>query len=324
MNINQLLLKAQMTLRKCRSSSAEVLKHIPGTLKEVEPAKDLCTPKGHPKALVVHWVASLDDSFFDSGGTTITKRSIASAVARVYDVLGWHAPAVLIVKILIRELWQIHLGWDDEVPESIAKEWNRWKNELTLLNNYPILRCQFNNSKEVHGWEVHGFSDASQKAYACSIYIRAVYSDASITTSLITAKTKVAPMRSVTIPKREFCVAHLLAQVLSHVCELLKLREDCVYAWSDSSVTLAWIQTPPQRLKSFVANRVAEIIQQLPPNRWRYVPTSSNTIEGMFPEELYMWNCGGKVLHGWCKLHISGQNHYQENYLQCLSFVPQS
>ena len=77
---------------------------------------------------------------------------------------------------------------------------------------------------------------------------------------------------------------------MSHVCELLKPREDCVYAWSDSIITLAWIQTPPQRLKPFVANRVAEIIQQLPPNRWRYVPTSSNPADvssrGMFPEEL--------------------------------------
>ena len=82
------------------------------------------------------------------------KRSNASAVARVYDALGWHAPAVLIVKILLRELWQLHLVWDDEVPENIAKELNCWRNELPLLNNYPIQRCQFNTSKEVHSWEI--------------------------------------------------------------------------------------------------------------------------------------------------------------------------
>ena len=147
----QLLMKAQMTLRKWRRSSAEVFKHIPGALKEVEPAKDLYTPKGHPRALGVYWVASLDVIHVSipsvgAGETTITKRSIASAVASIYDVLAWHAPAVLIVKILLRELWQLHLGWDDEIPESIAKEWNRWKNEILLLNNYPIQRCQFNTS----------------------------------------------------------------------------------------------------------------------------------------------------------------------------------
>ena len=107
---------------------------------------------------------------------------------------------------------------------------------------------------------------------------------------MITAKTKVAPLRSVTIPKLELCAAHLLARVLSHVCELLKPREDCVYGWLDSSFTLAWIQTPPLCLKPFVANRVAEIIQQLPPNRWRYVPTSSNPADvasrDMYPKEL--------------------------------------
>ena len=63
---------------------------------------------------------------------------------------------------------------------------------------------------------IYGFSDASQKAYACSTYIRAVYSDASVTTTLITAKTKVAPLRSVTIPKLELCAAHLLAHINSH------------------------------------------------------------------------------------------------------------
>ena len=68
----------------------------------------------------------------------------------------------------------------DEVPESIAKEWNRWKNELPVLNNYPIQLCQLNTSKEVHSCEIHGFSDASHKAYACSIYVREVYSDASV------------------------------------------------------------------------------------------------------------------------------------------------
>ena len=152
------------------------------------------TPKGHPKALGIHWVASLDVLHvsipsFGAGETIITKRSIASAVTRVCDVLGWRAPAVLIVKILLRELWQLHLRWDDEVPESIAKEWNRWKNELPLLNNYPIQWCQFNTIKEVHSWEIHGFSDASQNVYTCSIYFRAVYSDASVTTSLITSIT---------------------------------------------------------------------------------------------------------------------------------------
>ena len=70
-----------------------MLKHVPGTLKEVEPAKDLFTPKGNPKALGVHWVACLDVLHvsilsFGAGETTITKRSIASEVARVYDVLG--------------------------------------------------------------------------------------------------------------------------------------------------------------------------------------------------------------------------------------------
>ena len=84
----QLLMKAQTTLRKWRSNSADLLKHIARTLKEVEPDKDLFTPKGHPKALGVPWVASLDVLHvsipsFGAGETIIKKRSIASVVAIV-------------------------------------------------------------------------------------------------------------------------------------------------------------------------------------------------------------------------------------------------
>ena len=110
---------------------------------EVEVAQDLITPKRYPKALGVHWVASLyvlhtSIPSFGAGEfeTSITKRSIASAVVRVYDVLGWHAPTILTVKIVLREYWQLHLGWAHKVLESIIKEWNCWKNPL--LNNYPI------------------------------------------------------------------------------------------------------------------------------------------------------------------------------------------
>ena len=61
--------------------------------------------------------------------------------------------------------------------------------------------------------------------------IRAVYSDASVTTTLITAKTKVASLKSVTIPKLELCAAHLLAHMFVSylglcIC-IVRFGQDC-------------------------------------------------------------------------------------------------
>lgn len=49
-----------------------------------------------------------------------------------------------------------------------------------------------------------------------------------------------------------------------------------VYAWTDSAVTLAWISTPPYKLKTFVSNRVATIQEKIAAEKWRYVKTNEN------------------------------------------------
>ena len=57
--------------------------------------------------------------------------------------------------------------------------------------------------------ELHGFSDASEHAYAGIVYLRVFDSDGNVHVSLVMSKTKVAPIKCLTIPCLELCGAHL-------------------------------------------------------------------------------------------------------------------
>ena len=56
----------------------------------------------------------------------MTKRQVLSDLAKIYDSMGWFAPAILPAKLLIKELWSHQLKWDDNIPESILKDWTSW------------------------------------------------------------------------------------------------------------------------------------------------------------------------------------------------------
>ena len=86
--------------------------------------------------------------------------------------------------------------------------------------------------------ELHGFADASRLGYACAVYIRVVYTDGTISTALVYSKTKVAPLKSITIPKLELSGALLLARTLTHVAEMLELFVTEAPVWTDSAIVL--------------------------------------------------------------------------------------
>ena len=116
--------------------------------------------------------------------------------------------------------------------------------------------------------------------------------------SLVTSKTRVAPLKRLTIPCLELCGAHLLSQTLSHVEGVFALPNCEIHAWTDSTVVLSWLAGDQRRFKPYVGNRVTRIVESIPSNKWRHVSGSDNPADcasrGLFPSELLQhdlwWN----------------------------------
>ena len=216
--------KGGFELRKWRSSSAEVVKHIPAALLEPLPTQDLVDrhSASYPKALGVAW-NSRDDTMATHvelpSKFTSTKRGIISDVARTFDVLGWLSPAILPMKLLFQELWELHLDWDEEVPGNLREKHEKWREELPLLATISLPRCYYFGEPAL-STELHGFSDPSEAAYSAVIYIRSTYANSPPTCM---SKTKVAPVKTLTIPRLELCGATLLAKILSTTRDTLNI-----------------------------------------------------------------------------------------------------
>ncbi|XP_072757717.1 uncharacterized protein [Anoplolepis gracilipes] len=135
------------------------------------------------------------------------------------------------------------------------------------------------NIKANYDLEIHGFSDASQLTICATVYIRSISEEGQISTHLICSKTKVAPIKKLTIPRLELSGAVLLAKLTSRVLQVLHLQHVSVTLWTDSSIVLTWINNHPSRWKDFIQNRVCYIQETVPQAIWKFVPGSENSAD---------------------------------------------
>lgn len=119
-----------------------------------------------------------------------TMRKLVSEVTKTFNMLGWFSPALLLMKILLQRLWEQKVIWDDPVPSEIHKIWKQWRSELLFLADKRILWCYHSKHVQVAATELHGFSDASELAYAGMIYLHVIDTTSEIHVALVTFKTQ--------------------------------------------------------------------------------------------------------------------------------------
>lgn len=215
---------------------------------------------------------------------SLTKRLVLSEIARLFDPAGWVAPLVLIAKIILQDIWCAKIDWDERLPISLSDRWKTFASDLRDIHILTIPRwLQCTKSSDLR---LHVFSDASQRAFAAALYTRVPDEDGQFQTHLISAKTKLATLRSLkpssqpttrmTIPRLELRGALLAARLLSSVAKELDVPLVNCQAWTDSQVVLHWLNSDRPIGNNFVDNYINHVQELLPGVIWRYVPSGDN------------------------------------------------
>ena len=263
--------------------------------------------QGPTKTLGVLWDNNADAIRFSTwekpaSKVKVTKRIILSTVAKIFDPLGLVAPVTVTAKIILQKLWALKINWDESVPCDLYTIWKNFMKSLPELNSITIPRRVIHDSTQV---QLHGFCDASQYAYGACIYLRTMYPSGTYRAKLLCAKSKVAPLKQLTIPRLELCAALLLARLTNKIIKIINIPISEKFNWSDSSIVLAWIRLNPSTLKTFVSHRINEIQSLTDISDWHYVPSSKNPADilsrGATPLQLkmsQMWWTGPNFLEG--------------------------
>ncbi|GFY51335.1 integrase catalytic domain-containing protein [Trichonephila inaurata madagascariensis] len=129
---------------------------------------DFLPPEGKSiSVLGLRWHLKTDSLTIDlrdcvEDDTPVTKRKILSTVHKIFDPLGFTCPVTLGPKVLLQECWKLKVSWDTELPVSISKKFERWRKELSKLNEIEILRCLIPSRNAPGNLTFHVFCDASK------------------------------------------------------------------------------------------------------------------------------------------------------------------
>ncbi|XP_058817301.1 uncharacterized protein LOC131680604 [Topomyia yanbarensis] len=219
--------------------------------------------------------------------TPNTKHQMLSDSARLFDPFGWFAPVIVRAKIMYQQCWLYDLNWHDPLPLCVEELWVEMKQNLSQLEQLRILRWTANYHGRI---ELHGFSDASEEAYAAVVYLRSVSDINGVHVTLVAARTRVAPVRQISIPRLELNAAELLVKLMKQIAEPLNRFQIEKYAWTDSTIVLQWLSSHPRKWSTYIANRVSSILEILPRRQWGHVPSLQNPADcasrGITPLEL--------------------------------------
>ncbi|XP_065889733.1 uncharacterized protein [Dysidea avara] len=282
----ELMSQANFNLRSCSSNSHQ--------LQAVTAREKTSDPKPTVGLLGLQWntitdTVSLAPKQLPPTNTSfIIKRDVLQTSSQIYDPLGWVTPVTVRAKILLQQVWQTKLTWDEPLPKEITDTWLTILPDLMKLSQFTVPRTYFSTS-DTSTFHLYAFADASTKAYGAVVYICRNQE-----TSLVMSKSRVAPIKTITLPKLELMAAVMATRLVQFVVSSLHFQSNDqsnhIHLWTDSQIALHWIYKQ-HNPKPFISHRVAEIVRALPANSWSYVPSSDNPADlltrGIPAEQLF-------------------------------------
>lgn len=279
----QTLKEGGFTLAKFVSNEAEVVCTLNPELQS-QPKVAIEDKSGQESsALGIDWDPKSDTLSYrycerPSKGPEYSKREVLSTLMRFFDPLGHMVPFTLPMKVLMQKLVIAEYGWDTQLDEVFAREFDKCCENLKRASTIQISRCYV--SKEfgsVTDRQLHLFADGSAVGYGCCAYLRSTNEEGAIACSLVMGKGRICPTsRTMTTPQTEMCGALMASRMARYLLHELEVKIDDLFYWVDSMATLRYIRNRTQRYKIFMGNRIREIQEETEVKQWRYVPTNLN------------------------------------------------
>lgn len=227
------------------------------------------------KVLGVEWMPQSDNLCINVHVNTEinTKRQLSSFICGLWDPYGFLSPFLITLKVILQSLWKEKFEWDEKLPnEQIALIKHALGNTNFIYN---VPRCIMSSFR----FEYHCYADASSKAYGACLYVmqfndenKCVHSD------LYISKSRLAPIRGMTIPKLELLAATLASKLI----EIIRREVDskpAVKLFTDSQVVLHWIKNKNKTWVQFVQRRVENIRKIVKDELWNHISSSENVAD---------------------------------------------
>ena len=291
----QLLSSAGLELRKWSSSHDSVLKDLPSSF--IEKSIQFNNREASVKVLGIYWSPEGDSFTYHTYTTncTPTKRNVLSFISKLFDPLNLINPIIFKAKLIIQDIWKAKVGWDDPLPDNILNHWDKFKSFFPQIEQIKIPRyiidINFISIRLVI------FGDASKLGYGSVAYIHIELNNSKTISNLVRAKSRLNPLKGLTIPRAELCAALLSTQLAQDIVSNSSIKFNETLIFSDSMVCLSWIFSKKlSKLTSYVYNRV-NLIKSVSQNfTWSYVSSKENPADilsrGCYPHELvnnYLW-----------------------------------
>lgn len=307
-------LEGGFEIHKWISNNSKVTQSLNNTSDPLEKNMELSPKFETDKVLGMFWTTVTDSFRFvlklnDSntkmlnGEKIPSKRELLRFLMSIFDPLGLITPVLIYPKILLQSIWRSKIDWDDEINNEHHTKWLLWTQNLHHLSNVSIPRwvglCTAGTKIEIHT-----FVDASEDAFAAAVYFKIIH-ETNTLCSLITSKSRVAPLKSLSVPRLELQAAVLGIRLAKFVIESSSPVHVFTkrFFWTDSETVIKWLNSDSRKYTQYVACRIGEILEHSQQTEWSWIPGRHNIADmgtkmRIFDkQQMLEWFCGPAFLN---------------------------